>query len=431
MRVPLPLFDGFGQPFEDLISRFATERKLMPEPEAIRSVRFLARSVVPHIQKLSQLFNRIVSDDIEGNPGNPRAQPKVQDQGAALDPYWKSGSNPENLRLAYFLYFMPANLFRVASVWAELSRLGYRWPEGRPMTGVEFGAGPAAGAAGIAAGEHFAPVGIPKDTGNWALIEQDKPMLELGTRWAETYFADKGFGAWGVRPFHRKLDLKEGFLPERAPRFNLWLMSFFLNELHEPAELVADRLLEAWDKHLADDGLIIFVEPALKLQSRRILDLRRVLLERAAATGRDWLKVLLPCLGHQACGALAAPDDWCHEEVSWWRPPYFKVLDGMAGLDRKTLPFSYLVLTKSRRPREEILTALNVGTPEERVRLVSPSHKEGKELEFFTCSQDGKRRSRFHPPHKDFDLDRGDILSGVESRGDPRSTRIEKFKKQD
>src|SRR5688500_10023607 len=101
MRVPVELSNAFGKDFEDLIAGFAVDQELMPEPEAISSVRFLSRSVVPHIQKLSSLFNRV-----------------EKEQESGLDPYWKESSHPQNLRLAYFLYFMPCNLYRLAAVWA-------------------------------------------------------------------------------------------------------------------------------------------------------------------------------------------------------------------------------------------------------------------------------------------------------------------------
>ncbi len=262
MRVPSSLASAFGDEFESLISRFAVTQGLMPEPEAIRSRRFLSRSIVPHIEKLSSLFNR------EGSA-----------QESGLDKYWKESSNPANLRLAYFLYFMPCNLFRVAAVWSELSRLGYRWGAGDRLKGIELGAGPASGACGIAAGERHSPVGLPSQ-GDWALIEQDRAMLELGASWAGAYFASRGIEDWGTRLFHRTLDFAKPLLPASAPKFNLWVMSYFLNEADLPADQLARNLLRAWDKHLEDEGLVILVEPALKLQSRRLLELRRELLEQ-------------------------------------------------------------------------------------------------------------------------------------------------------
>ncbi|MBC7690989.1 MAG: hypothetical protein H7222_04420, partial [Methylotenera sp.] len=362
MRVPEPLSTAFGQPFQELISRFATDQKLMPEASAIESPRFLARSVVPHIEKLSGLFNRLDKDKTEFNR-NARAR-TLAEQG--LDPYWKESSNPKNLRLAYFLYFMPSNLYRVASVVAELGRLGYRWSSTDTLRALELGAGPASGACGVAAGERFGKIGIPR-TGNWALIEQDKPTLELGARWAAEYFNfvtqiqkppeakavapheseyadgeadetdetdesfedeagleegdaeeegqelqefdeefmdefDREFNSdeesgdrgqqveddqekqvahhavsgdpahqdsmpaeaesvqpfdWGIRTFHRTIDFKRGLLPPGAPKFNLWVGSYFLNESALSAVEQANLFLDSWEKHLEEEGLVI------------------------------------------------------------------------------------------------------------------------------------------------------------------------------
>jgi hypothetical protein len=135
---------------------------------------------------------------------------------------------------------------------------------------------------------------------------------------------------------------------------------------------------------------------------------------------------LLPCLGHQACGALAEAEDWCHEEVSWWRPAYFKEIDRLAELDRKTLPFSYLVLARSRRAREELLPAL--AGSRSRHRLVSPAHAEGRDREFFMCGQEGKRRARYRPLG-DESLERGDVLIDADVRGDVHSSRVQTVKK--
>lgn len=447
MRVPLPLSEAFGADFEALISRFTSEKGLLPESETLRSPRFLTRSVIPHIRKLSALFNRLEAAPTENDEGEqpPRGKGRVpgkgqglrireEGQGGGLDPYWKESSNPAHLRLAYFVYFMPSNLYRVAAIWSELHRLGFKWAAKGNLRALELGAGPASGACGIAAGEKHAPVGLPA-AGNWALVEQDKAMLELGSEWAQTYFADQGKEEWGTRTFHRKIDFKRGLLPAGAPTFNLWVMSYFLNEAELTAAELAELLIQAWEKHLDDEGVAILVEPALKMQSRKLLELRRELLLAKDRLGASWLQILTPCLGHQACGALSRvgskgreqDGDWCHEEVTWWRPPYFRSIDKMAGLDRKSLPFSYLVVTRSRRAREQILPALAASPASARERLVSPAHYEGKEQEFFICGQEGKRRARHYSP--DAELQRGDILDGAEVRGDVNSARVDRVKK--
>jgi hypothetical protein len=408
MRVDLKLSRAFDASFERTVASFAVSEGLLPDEASLASRRFVTRSLLPHIQRLSSMFNR------ESAPKGER--------GEALGPYWKETGNPENLRLAYFLYFMPANLFRMASIWGELHRLGYQWGAGKTLKAVEFGAGPAAGATGISAGERYTPIGLPSG-GSFALIEQDRASLELGTHWAERYFADQGFADWGIRPFHRKVDLKRGLLPRAAPEFNLWLMSFFLNELQLGPDELADALLATWERHLAEEGIVILVEPALRLVSRRLLELRRALLDPRRLKKAPWLQVLLPCLGHQACGALADAEDWCHEEVTWWRPPYYKLIDDLAELDRKTLPFSYLVLTRSTRKREELLPAISGAKSVH--RLVSPSHEEGRDQEFFLCGKEGKSRARFRTEDP---LERGDVLIDAEIRGDERSARVERVR---
>jgi hypothetical protein len=420
MKVPEKLARAFGDDFEKQIAEFVQQQGLLPDLASLHSPRYISRSIIPHIVKLSSLFNR-VKDGI------------TQDQSSGLDPYWKSGSNPEHLRLAYFLYFMPCNLFRVASVWSELHRLGFSWPA-KHVRAVEFGAGPASGLCGIAAGEKYASLGLPSSI-DWALIEQDKAVLELGTKWAQRYLEFLGMKDWGIRSFHRKLEPeKRGFLPRTAPSFNLWLMSFYLNELELDSDALADLLLESWQRHLDEEGLVILIEPALKLQSRRLLELRKSIIQKIHQRKIENLQVLLPCLGHQACGALANPEDWCHEEVTWWRPPYFRKIDQMASLDRKTLPFSYLVIMKSKRRREEILPELAGSEASKRFRLVSPAHSEGKDLEFFVCGEEGKKRARFHPKaeqsSEDDPIQRGSILLETKIRGSEHASRIEEIKKK-
>jgi len=414
MQVPEMLSTAFGKQFQEWIAQFSVDQKLLPDISSIESSRFLSRSIVPHILKLSGLFNR-----------------EEKNQAGGLDPYWKQSSHPAHLRLAYFLYFMPCNLFRMACIWNELARLGFRWQHQGQFRGIEFGAGPASGACGIAAGEKVAVLGLPQ-SGSWALIEQDRSMLELGSRWAEAYFSHLDFGNWGIRPFHRKLDPSQGFLPANAPRFHLWLMSYYLNEVQLSPKELAPILIKSWAKHLEDEGVVILIEPALKLQSRRLLELRQELLALREKSGGGW-QILLPCIGHQACGALKQAEDWCHEDVLWWRPPYFRILDQMAGLDRKSLPFSYLVIVKSPRPREEILPRLGAFAEKTRYRLVSPAHREGRDSEFFVCGQEGKRRARYRfqntDPQAGEVLQRGDILIGAEIRGDQNASRISHFEK--
>ena len=409
MRVPVSLVNAFQTDFESLMGDFLLQNQLIDGKDLITNRRFLTRSIAPHVTAFSELFNRK-----EGN----------QTDGIDREDYWAEG-NAKNRRLAYFMSFMPPNLFRVASVWSELNRLGFQFPkvEGE-LRALEFGAGVASGACGVLAGEKFAPIGLPA-SGSFALIEQSKAALSMGADWVDFLAASYG-QSYHSRGFHRRIELNEAWLPRNAPSFHLMVMSFFLNESPLlPDEMVLEFIKMA-ENHLENEGLILIVEPALKQQSRKLLLFRKALIEKLK-TSSSSLKILLPCLGEQACGALIKEEDWCHEEVEWMRPNYLRELDLLTGLDRRTLPFSYLVIQKTKRSLNEIFSKFE-GKDEERYRLVSPSKNLSKRTsEFFMCGQDGKRRSRFSPE----DLvhpDRGDVLQNVKLHGESSLTQIDEAK---
>jgi hypothetical protein len=407
MRVPVSLVNAFQNDFEPILADFLMKSQLIDLSDDLTNKRFLTRSIAPHVKGFSELFNRK-----EG----------TQTDGIDHEDYWSEG-NAKNKRLSYLLSFMPPNLFRVASVWAELHRLGFQFPEVQgEFRGLEFGAGVASGACGILAGEKFAPIGLPA-SGSFALIEQSKAALQLGAKWFD-HLAENYQLSFQSRSFHRRIDLGQAWLPKTAPMFHLMVMSYFLNESPLPPETIALELLKTAENHLEKEGLMIIVEPALKLQSRKLLQIRKALTEQIRTSGSD-LKILLPCLGEQACGALIKEEDWCHEEVDWMRPKYLRELDLLTGLDRRTLPFSYLVIQKTKRSLNDLFSKFE-GKNEERYRLVSPSKALSKRTsEFFMCGQDGKRRARLSTEEKNQHPERGDVLQNVKLHGDPALTQID------
>jgi len=407
MESPAWLDKTYAALLEEKIARFMTEAKMISSPRDLASSRFLSRSVLPHVERLTGSFNR-----------------KESSQDGGIKPYWGTGSNSANLRMSYFLYYMPSNMARMTGVWHELWRLGYKWRGGEELRAVDFGSGPATAAIAIATAEaNGSSIDLPRD-GSWALIERDGKMLDIGSAWATT---DAHSFPWTIKTFRREINATGPLLPRGAPKFNLWTMCYMLNESDAPVRDIARALADAWERHLDDEGLCVIVEPALKLQSRKLLSLRAELLKLE----KPWLKVLLPCLGHQDCGALADRDgeDWCHEEISWWRPPYMAKLDTLAGLDHKSLPFSYLVIAKSARTLTDILPELGGDSSGETIRLVSPVHfptSNNPDAEFFSCSARGKLRCRLKCDRETCrELGRGAIIKNALLRGDANCTRVE------
>lgn len=400
------------------VTEFLSTQEDAPGLDSNRS---LSRSITPHVSALSQTFNRM-----EGS--------------RSIDDYWKSSRHPENLRWAYFCTFSIFNAIRVAGILEEIQRFGFKMgPSGktatgeRPLQAIDFGSGLGAVGLGMAL---FAKLEQTlgrtdpwlKSLQSLAMIEKDSKSLKLSEDWLRFAF-QKNSLPWETRPFHRRLDTEGKYptlLPPRAPKFDLWFSSYFLNEIwnaEDPKSLEASARahLEAWDKHLHDQGIIVLIEPALKMSSRVLLEFRKVLLQQPEFSRH--YQILLPCLGHQACGALENPKDWCHDEVKWWRPEYIRKIDEITELDHKTLPMSYLVIQKRSQPLEHD-TSVH--------RIVSAVYEEGQDYVFYTCGKDGKKKTRLNgktiarSATPEAVPMRGTVLHGADIRGDVHASRIEK-----
>jgi hypothetical protein len=191
-------------------------------------------------------------------------------------------------------------------------------------------------------------------------------------------------------------------LPAVGARVDLIVAAHLLNELfvdREPSERVdlrARRVL-AWSKALlADGGLIILLEPALRDTSRELLAVRDALL-----TGG--LEVVAPCFWTGPCPALARDRDWCH--------------DAAPVASRPRVDYSYLVLRAAARsdvaapgaPSADLSADLSI------FRVVSDPLPEKGRLRLYGCGPAGRhplvRLDRYTSgTNASFDdLKRGDI----------------------
>jgi SAM-dependent methyltransferase len=191
-------------------------------------------------------------------------------------------------------------------------------------------------------------------------------------------------------------DLERTDVPPRLEgRFEFVVAAHVLNELHvhePPAARIAARVHKvlAWSRRLlADDGLLVLIEPALRDTSRELLEVR----DQVIVAG---LTVVAPCLWTGPCPALARERDWCHDTAT--RP------DAMRAAGR--VDFSYLVLAPRLRPP----------SPDPALfRIVSTPLVEKGRLRIYGCGPAGRhplvRLDRHHSKtNAPFDdLERGDL----------------------
>jgi SAM-dependent methyltransferase len=158
-------------------------------------------------------------------------------------------------------------------------------------------------------------------------------------------------------------------VPRVEGRFDVLVAAHLLGELYltEAPEARAEaraRRVVAWCRaFLADGGLAILVEPALRETSRGLLAVR----DRVIAAG---LHVVAPCFWTGPCPALQRERDWCHDAAP-----------GRPGTSGARVDFSYLVLSATPP----------AAAPATRVRVVSDRLVEKGRLKIFGCGSAGRQ----------------------------------------
>jgi SAM-dependent methyltransferase len=302
------------------------------------------------VQELSPMFNGIVPH----RPG-----------------YLAAG----RLRRAYVHYYLPVNAEKVSRVLDELEACAPL--PARPRV-LDFGCGP--GTASI-------PLLRRRPEADLTLVDVVDEALDDAR-----FFA----GLLGARP----RALHE---PPPGEKFDLILAANVFSE--------APRNLE---NHLADDGTLVVLEPALKTATRRLMEWR----DRMAAAG---YRVAAPCLRQSPCPMLRHEDLWCHMDVPWPRPGPVAQVDQRLGLSKETLKYAYAAVTRKGR------TLADLGGT---ARVVSNLHREKGKSWAWMCGREGPlcraeilTRHRSETTAAFFRADRGDVLrmdlsgDGMRSQG--------------
>ena len=124
--------------------------------------------------------------------------------------------------------------------------------------------------------------------------------------------------------------------------FDLIVAAHLLNELAAELDVTARAaLVFSWGRELlAEGGLLLLLEPALRETGRELLEVR----DRLIPAGYF---VVAPCLWQGPCPALARDRDWCHASAAW-EPEEAARRAGQSRVD-----YSYLVFARAGQPSGE------------------------------------------------------------------------------
>jgi hypothetical protein len=367
----------------DAVGRTALGRADVSRPDAL----------VPEIARLSQAYTR--------ERGTARTLAEAPRSAGAL--------------AARLRFFLPRDLAKIGGPLDELRRAdalpAAARDAARPLRVLDLGAGLGATSLGTATWlrtHGLAPRGVEIDA-----YDDDARALSLLAALARETQAG-GLLAEVAVPTQVRVSTKdltrEGALP--TGRWDLVLVGFALNEFFAalpPAEAIARRA--AWltevATHLADDGALVVLEPALRETSRALQAVRDVLAAR-----REAPFVAAPCQREGSCPMLVGERDWCHAALPLALPAPTAALAQGAGLRFEGLRYAYLVL----RRLAGALHGAGAATGGTLLRVVGdPLESKGK-IEWFACGAPGLvRLARLERERSDANaaLDeaaRGDVL---------------------
>ncbi len=232
-------------------------------------------------------------------------------------------------RDAYTVYNFPMNLMKTIFL---IKRLTKFYPESLPadtIRVIDIGCGEGAGMFGVY-------LGIGHKKFYLKGIDASSDALKQSHRFARAL--QKKDPNLHISYTRRRLGSK--LLKEQKNRYDFVL---FINALAEiiPADKIGLDFIKSAFRLLSKNGFIIIIEPALKKHSRRLMQLRELIIKHNSGN------IILPCLHQNTCPLLKIKREWCHFVIPWEPPDFMQLLN--KGLNREIdrLKFSYLIISRS------------------------------------------------------------------------------------
>lgn len=301
----------------------------------------------------------------------------------------KNYFNKKEFRSAYLLYFVLTNF---AKTYHVLNQLPAEL-KNRPLKIADLGCGP--GTASLACSAFF----------------KETPLQVFGFEQNDGMRKD-ALALWKkLAPPHHQFTFSRTPLP-RDP-VDITIAANFLSELPFGEQL------KMCEEALKRSKYLIIIEPALRVTTRKLMELRDKVLQQ------KWGTVVAPCLHQKNCPMLTAnPRDWCHFYIEWKCPQLIRQIDQLVKNKHDYLKMAYFVIESKAKqsPGSGVGDSLD-----DRWRAVSSPLLSNGKKEIILCGDCGylKKIERLNkdksPKNHVFDLiRRGDILQW------PNKTRVEK-----
>ncbi len=282
------------------------------------------------------------------------------------DDFAQTKSSAEKYPDAYFAYNFPMNFMKAMMIAQRVKSLYPQLTNHKSTLRIlDIGCGEGAGMFGLYYGfrssKRFLLTGIDRST---KMIKRSRGIGD----WLQKCDSDMRI------KLHRR-KVPQRFMSKKAQKYDIVI---FANSLAEilPETDIPLRFIERIFQGIDDSGIIIIIEPALKNMSRRLMSLRKEIIQKKKGY------ILLPCLHESGCPLqeIRQQREWCHQSIPWNPPEFMQIIN--QGLDREidTLKFSYLIIAykKTRRLSEDGFL------------VISPLLKEKGKKKCYLCTSRGR-----------------------------------------
>lgn len=347
------------------------------------------------------------------------------------------GADPA-LAIAYGLFFFPQNWVRARLPLAEaIDFRGWR-PRGdsaqpRCLRVLDLGAG--AGAAGLGAALLLRERALADEI---ELTAVDRSAASLGRLAALAREHAGHLPGLRVRTVaHDALDWARRELPRADAPFDLIVLGFALNEMLPPAAGLEARVEFAHRlrRALADAGLLLLLEPALRETAEPLQELSDILAAPPRGARAPAFPRWGPYLGDHPCPLRAEGKFWNHEVRAWTPPASLRLLNRQLWRAVDELKFSYALHGRAAPPPWPAPVAEAAAAADGLAgRLVSPFYEAKGVFLAALVATDGRKHTLDLPTRglsreqkaSLAQIERGDILAlrGLRALGGQRTWRL-------
>ena len=232
---------------------------------------------------------------------------------------------------AYGLFFLPQSFVRTTYALRFITEARQWKAPSTPLRILDLGSGP--GSCGIACAHYFKQLGVPALELN--ALDHSATALAALEPFAEAVLGNKCHVKTRIGDAHRTDTWPEG-------PFDIIIAGFVLNEMKSLNQSALVAWIESMKDRLTPDGLILILEPALKVTSQRLQKLS----DEIAA--HEIVARIGPELDAHPCPQLADGVHWSHEVRHWQIPSNTEFINRKLHRDLRDVRFTFAAFSDQK-----------------------------------------------------------------------------------